>query len=233
MIEFLKTCNKFRKEHLKIHREGMSIIRELISWLLIINGILYFLQVDDILFRLANLASFILLTVVLYFFRNPVRTLEQNEDMLYAPTDGKIVVVEQTFENEFFNEPRIQVSILMSPLNVHVTRIPVSGKVNYYKYHKGDNLVAWHPKSSRCNERTTVVLQTINGSKILLRQIAGILARRIVCYAETGKEFKQGDDLGFIKFGSRVDILLPLDAEININIGDLIWGNKTVIARLK
>lgn len=233
MIKLFKTLNKFKKEHLKLHREGNTIIRNIIMWLFIVNGILYFLQVNDIIFRLINAASIIFFAIVLYFFRNPERVVEQNEDLLYAPADGKVVVIEQTVENEFFNEPRIQVSIFMSPLNVHVNRIPVSGKVDYYKYHEGDYLVAWHPKSSTHNERTTVVLETLKGTKILLRQIAGAVARRVVCYAEVGKDFQQGEDFGFIKFGSRVDIFLPLDAEIKINVGDRMWGNRTVIAKLK
>jgi phosphatidylserine decarboxylase len=233
MIKLFKTCNKFRKEHLKLHHEGISIVRNLIMWLFILNGILYFLQVNDLIFRLINVASVIFFAIILYFFRNPERAVESNEDVLYAPADGKVVVVEQTVENEFFNEPRIQVSIFMSPLNVHVNRIPVSGKIDYYKYHTGDYLVAWHPKSSTHNERTTVVLETLKGTKILLRQIAGAVARRVVCYAEVGKIFQQGEDFGFIKFGSRVDIFLPLDAEIKVNVGDRMWGNRTVIARLK
>jgi len=233
MLTYLRTLNKFRKEHLKIHHEGTAIIRNLIMWLLIINGILYFLQINDIIFRLANLVSFIGLALVLYFFRNPYREVEPDENIVYAPADGKVVVVEQTLETEFFNEPRIQVSIFMSPLNVHVNRIPISGEIKYFKYHEGDYLVAWHPKSSTHNERTTVVLETLKGSKVLIRQIAGAVARRVVCYAEEGKKFKQGEDFGFIKFGSRVDIFLPIDAEIKVNIGDRMWGNQTVIAKLK
>lgn len=233
MIKLLKTCNKFRKEHLKLHHEGKKIIQDLIMWLFILNGILYFLQVNDIIFRLINAASIILFAIVLYFFRNPLRTVEPDEDVLFAPADGKVVVVEQTIENEYFNEPKIQISIFMSPLNVHVNRIPVSGKIDYFKYHEGDYLVAWHPKSSTSNERTTVVLETLKGTKILLRQIAGAVARRVVCYAEVGKDFQQGDDFGFIKFGSRVDIFLPLNAEIKIKVGDRMWGNRTVIAKLK
>jgi phosphatidylserine decarboxylase len=233
MIKYIKAFNKFRKEHLKIHHEGTAIIRNLFMWLLIINGILYFLQISDFAFRMVNLASFILFAIVLYFFRDPVRQVDPSEELLYAPADGKVVVIEQAEENEYFKGPRIQISIFMSPLNVHVNRIPLSGEIKYFKYHEGDYLVAWHPKSSTHNERTTVVLETLKGTQVLLRQIAGAVARRVVCYAEVGKKFNQGDDFGFIKFGSRVDIFLPLDAEIKVNKGDRMWGNRSVIAKLK
>ncbi len=176
--------------------------------------------------------SAIVMIFSLQFFRNPVRTIaEFNDSMVYAPADGKLVVMEETMETEYFNEKRLQLSIFMSPLNVHVNRNPISGKVEYYQYHPGKYLVAWHPKSSTENERTTVVLN--NGKhEILFRQIAGAMARRIVSYLSTGMDVKQGEDMGFIKFGSRVDLYLPLDAEIKVNIGDVIKGNKTVLAVL-
>jgi phosphatidylserine decarboxylase len=221
-----------KRQHLTLHKEGKSLIRVIIMYLLILNGILYFLSLNEIIFSIVNILSIGFFAMVLYFFRNPERQVIHDEQLLYAPADGKIVVIESTEENEFFKSPRLQVSIFMSPLNVHVNRIPVSGEVKYYKYHPGDYLVAWHPKSSTHNERTTVVLETPHGQQLLLRQIAGAVARRIVCYANEGKMFQQGDDLGFIKFGSRVDLFLPLDTKINVNIGDKVIGNKTVIANL-
>ena len=217
---------------LYIHPEGRKLIKNLLIYLIIINGILYFLSINEIVYTLINISSIIIFALVIYFFRNPYREVFQDETILYAPADGKVVVVEQTAENEYFMESKIQISIFMSPLDVHVNRVPVSGQVIYFKYHPGDYLVAWHPKSSINNERTSLVLQTANGIKILLRQIAGAVARRIVCYAKEGSPMIQGDDLGFIKFGSRVDILLPLNSEIKVNIGDRVWGNRTVIAKI-
>ena len=182
----IKKIKKLKRAHLSLHPEGMSIIKNLLMYLIIINGIIYFIAINEIIFSLINFASLVLFAVVLYFFRNPERIAVPNENKLYAPADGKVVAIEQTLEGEYFNEQRIQVSIFMSPLNVHVNRAPVSGEVTYYKYHPGDYLVAWHPKSSSHNERTTVVLKTFKGVEILLRQIAGAVARRIVCYAKDG-----------------------------------------------
>ena len=231
-MELVAAYKKLRREHLSLHHEGFTLIRNILIYLLILNGVLYFLSVNDYVLDAVYVLSILFFAIVLYFFRNPERIAFPDEDSLYAPADGKVVVIEQTTENEYFNEPRIQVSIFMSPLNVHVNRIPVSGEVKYFKYHPGDYLVAWHPKSSTHNERTTVVLQTLKGTQIMLRQIAGAVARRIVCYAKVGDTFKQGQDMGFIKFGSRVDVFLPLDAKIKVKIGDTVFGNKTVIARL-
>lgn len=230
-IPVIRSIKKVKREHLTLHKEGYVLIREILMALLIINGILYFISIPEIVFSLVNIVSIGFFALVLYFFRNPERIAQPNENLLYAPCDGKVVVIEQTVENEFFQEPRIQISIFMSPLNVHVNRVPISGEVKYFKYHPGDFLVAWHPKSSTHNERSTVVIETSGGKKILLRQIAGAVARRIVCYAEEGRFLKQGQDLGFIKFGSRVDIFLPLGTAIITNIGDKVVGNKTVIAK--
>ena len=154
-----------------------------------------------------------------------------DDNVVYAPADGKIVTIEEVVENEYFKTKKLQVSIFMSPVNVHVNRNPVSGTVNYYKYHPGKYLVAWHPKSSTENERTTTVINN-NGEEILLRQIAGFLAKRIVNYVEVGQEVEQGKDMGFIKFGSRVDLYLPLDTKIEVEIGQKVKGNKTILARL-
>lgn len=167
----------------------------------------------------------------LQFFRNPVRVIGKADNgLVYAPADGKVVVIEETEETEYLKERRIQVSIFMSPLNVHVNRNPVGGKVEYYKYHPGKYLVAWHPKSSVENERTTVVYNS-GGRKLLMRQIAGAVARRIVCYLKEGQEVSQGGEMGFIKLGSRVDLFLPLGAKIEVKMGDVVKGNETLIAR--
>ena len=173
----------------------------------------------------------ILFLLIIQFFRNPKPNTIINDNHIIAPADGKIVVIEETKEVEYFGDKRLQVSIFMSPTNVHVNRNPISGTVNYFKYHPGKYMVAWHPKSSTENERTTVVIDTANG-EILLRQIAGAVAKRIVNYLELGDEVEQGTDFGFIKFGSRVDLFLPLNAKIEIEIGQKVKGNRTVIARI-
>lgn len=232
MNEIINNIKKIKKEHIALHPEGRTIIKNVLIYTIIVNGLLYFAAINDVLYTMVNIFSVGFVGIVLYFFRNPERAVDQNENAIYAPADGKIVVVEETNEDEYFKKPRLQVSIFMSPLNVHVNRAPVSGEVKYYKYHPGNYLVAWHPKSSILNERTSVVMQANNGSEIMLRQIAGAMARRIVCYAEEGKPFNQGEDLGFIKFGSRVDIFLPLDAKLKVNIGDKVKGNRTVIAEM-
>ena len=172
----------------------------------------------------------ILLLLVLQFFRNPNRTLVVNDNHIVAPVDGKVVVIEEVFEPEYFKDKRLQVSIFMSPINVHVTRYATSGKVNYSKYHPGKYLVAWHPKASTENERTTVVIENRIFGEILYRQIAGALAKRIVNYAEEGMNVRQGDDAGFIKFGSRVDLYFPLGTDVQVKIGQKAVGNKTIIA---
>jgi phosphatidylserine decarboxylase len=166
------------------------------------------------------------------FFRNPVREIKTpDNNIIYAPADGKICVIEEVQETEYFGDKRLQVSIFMSPTNVHVNRNPVSGSVNYFKYHKGKYLVAWHPKSSEENERTTIVYG-IENAEILMRQIAGAVAKRIRTYVHEGDQVAQGADMGFIKFGSRVDLFLPLDAKIEVKMDQKVKGNQTVIARL-
>ena len=180
----------------------------------------------------ATVFSAALFVLVLQFFRNPRRVVKiSDNNTVYAPADGKIVVIEETDEPEYFGDKRKQVSIFMSPTNVHVNRNPISSTVNYFRYHPGKYLVAWHPKSSSENERTTVVID--NGEdEVLLRQIAGAMAKRIVNYLNEGDEVKQGADFGFIKFGSRVDLFLPLDAQIEVQIGQKVKGNKTILTRL-
>jgi phosphatidylserine decarboxylase len=177
-----------------------------------------------------QIAGLFILVMVLQFFRNPKRVVKLDFDELLSPVDGKVVVIEEVEETEYFNDKRMQVSIFMSPINVHVTRYPASGAIKYSKYHPGKYLVAWHPKSSTDNERTTVVINTPKFGEILYRQVAGALARRIVNYAEEGESVQQGEDAGFIKFGSRVDLFLPLDCAIAVKLDQKVIGAKTCIA---
>jgi phosphatidylserine decarboxylase len=177
-----------------------------------------------------QIATFILLIIILQFFRNPKREVVINENQILAPVDGKVVVIEEVYESEYFKENRIQVSIFMSPINVHVTRYGLSGLVKFSKYHPGKFLVAWHPKASEENERTTIVIENKSFGEVLYRQIAGALARRIVNYAKEGMQVVQGEDAGFIKFGSRVDIFLPLGTPINVVLNQKAIGGKTIIA---
>ncbi len=213
-----------------IHKEGISILIKLILGLSVICiGICAWIPS---IYTGALVVSLLFFLLVLQFFRNPNRQiLAPNDKQIFAPADGKVVVIEETLETEYFKDKRLQVSIFMSPLNVHVNRNPISGIVNYIKHHEGKYLVAWHPKSSSENERTTVVIEN-EGAEVLLRQIAGAVAKRIVNYLEEGDLVEQGRDMGFIKFGSRVDLFLPLGTEINVNIGDKVKGNRTIIANL-
>ncbi|NJN41076.1 MAG: phosphatidylserine decarboxylase family protein [Flammeovirgaceae bacterium] len=176
--------------------------------------------------------SVLVYITILQFFRNPIFDIQKNDNQILAPADGKVVVIEEADETEYLKEKRKQVSIFMSPINVHVNRMPVKGSISYFKYHAGKYLVAWHPKSSTENERTTVVAKMHNGTEILFRQIAGALARRIKWYVKEGDEMQQGQEFGFIKFGSRVDLFLPLSARICVKAGDKTKGGKTVIAEL-
>jgi len=212
------------------HREGQKII---LTTFFIVSAIVLLAQfyIDLTWIRmLLQISAIIVLVLILQFFRNPKRLVSKNFDEILAPVDGKVVVIEEVEETEYFNEKRIQVSIFMSPLNVHVTRYAASGEIKYSQYHPGEYLVAWHPKSSEKNERTTVVINTPKFGDILYRQIAGAMARRIVNYAEVGESIQQGDDAGFIKFGSRVDLLLPLDCAITVKLNQKVIGAKTCIA---
>ena len=177
-----------------------------------------------------QLVALAFLIIVLQFFRNPNRSIIANNDIVIAPVDGKVVVIEEVFESEYFKDKRIQVSIFMSPINVHVTRYALSGTINFSKYHPGKFLVAWHPKASEENERTTVVIDNPVFGEILYRQIAGALARRIVNYAQQGMQVIQGEDAGFIKFGSRVDMFFPIGTKINVVLNQKAVGNKTIVA---
>ena len=213
------------------HKEGAKII--LITLLLVVGFIFLtdaFVSINWLRTALYLLAL-VILVLVLQFFRNPTRVADNSDNHILAPVDGKVVVIEEVFEPEYFNDKRLMVSIFMSPINVHVTRYCVNGIVKYSKYHPGKYLVAWHPKASEENERTTVVINNRIYGEILYRQIAGALARRIVNYAQEGMRVVQGKDAGFIKFGSRVDIYLPLGTEINVKLGDKAIGNKTIISK--
>ncbi len=212
------------------HREGYKII--LIATTLTAAIILLSHQYIELLWleKSIQVVTLIFLLLILQFFRNPVRIAAINDNHIIAPVDGKVVVIEEVFESEYFKDKRMQVSIFMSPINVHVTRYAANGKINFSKYHPGKYLVAWHPKASTENERTTVVIETKEFGEILYRQIAGALARRIVNYAEEGTQVVQGEDAGFIKFGSRVDLFLPLGTKINVELNQKAIGGKTIIA---
>ncbi len=215
------------------HKEGQTII--LITFFITVSVILASQFYIDITWLriLLQTAMLIVLVLILQFFRNPNRKITPNFNEILAPVDGKVVVIEEVEETEYFKGRRKQVSIFMSPLNVHVTRYASSGTITYSKYHPGKYLVAWHPKSSTENERTTVVIHTPKFGEILYRQIAGALARRIVNYAEEGEQVIQGEDAGFIKFGSRVDLFLPLDTYINVKLNQKVTGAKTSIATIR
>ena len=219
---------------MRIHREGAKLLIVLFIVLFGAVSCLYlFFAGLWLLHTISLLFAFILFLLVLQFFRNPVRKTPLNPKYVIAPADGKVVVIEEVFDSEYFNDRRKQVSIFMSPVNVHVNRHPISGKVKYFKYHSGKYLVAWHPKSSLENERTTVVTESEDCRfRVMFRQIAGALARRIVCYVKEGSAAVQGEEFGFIKFGSRVDVLLPLEAEIKVKLGDKTRGGETVLAEL-
>lgn len=218
---------------MKIHKEGYATILIAFLILSVATVLLYFFLSGYDWIKYILYAGFaILFLLIIYFFRSPRRDMTLSHEYLLSPADGKVVVIEEVMENEYFKNKRVQISIFMSPLNVHCNRYPCSGTVKYYKYHPGSYLVAWHPKSSEENERTTVVIENKNKINILIRQIAGAVARRIVCNAVEGTDVKQGQELGFIKFGSRVDMLLPLNAEIKIQLGQTVRAGKTVVAEL-
>lgn len=216
-----------------IHREGYKIIAVGFIILLIINIIAGIMLPDKSFLKwMVLLLSLSLYVFILFFFRLPSRQLQPDPGLIYAPADGKVVVIEETVENEYFKDQRLQISIFMSPFNMHSNRYPVSGSVKQVFYHPGKYMVAWHPKSSELNERSSVVIETENGTEILVRQIAGAVARRIVTYAKPGQKVTQGGELGFIKFGSRVDVFLPLGTEIEVPILQQVKANKSIIAKI-
>ena len=210
------------------HKEGHKIILLTFITVVIITLLLDYFSINHKTY--IQIFLIIQLIIVLQFFRNPKRITNFGDNNIVSPVDGKVVVIEEVFEPEYFKEKRIQVSIFMSPLNVHVTRYPIGGQVTYSKYHPGKYLVAWHPKSSTENERTSIVIKNENCGEILYRQIAGALAKRIVNYAKESSYVNQGDDAGFIKFGSRVDLFLPLDTKINVTLNQKVKGAEDIIA---
>ncbi|NGM73567.1 phosphatidylserine decarboxylase family protein [Sphingobacterium sp. SGL-16] len=216
---------------MKFHKEGYTSLALVVLFIFIINATAdYFDANQFVKWFLYLLSAFLFITIV-QFFRSPKKLITLDENAVLCPADGKVVVIEETEETEYFKDKRLQVSIFMSPTNVHVNRNPISGIVSYFKYHPGKFLVAWHPKSSTENERTTVVVKKPNEVEVLFRQIAGALARRIVWYVKEGDNVQQGEEFGFIKFGSRVDVFLPIGTKITVNIGEKVVGGKTVIAR--
>ena len=216
-----------------IHKEGYKILGFGFITLLVVNIIVNIIWSDHALVKWAfMICSMMFYIFLLFFFRWPARHLEPDNGLVYAPADGKVVVIEDTFEKEYFKDIRLQVSIFMSPFNVHSNRYPVSGRIKYVRYHPGKYMVAWHPKSSELNERSSIVIETKDGTEILIRQIAGAVARRIVTYAKPDQEVLQGDELGFIKFGSRVDVFLPVGTEIEIPILQQVKANKSIIAKI-
>ncbi|MGV3697468.1 phosphatidylserine decarboxylase family protein [Flavobacterium sp.] len=212
------------------HKEGGKIILIATSATVLIYLLSHKFVTLSWLEKTIQIITLVLLILVLQFFRNPNRKITPNEKVVLAPVDGKVVVIEEVYEEEYFKDKRLQVSIFMSPINVHVTRYCISGKVKFSKYHPGKYLVAWHPKASTENERTTVVIESKEFGEILYRQIAGALAKRIVNYAVEGTQVMQGDDAGFIKFGSRVDMYFPLGTQIDVKLKQNAVGNQTVIA---
>lgn len=217
---------------MKIHKEGYWIIPVAVLIIGLLYALLYWLIPFAPVQLLLGLAAIIFLVLVVRFFRDPEIAIEIRENVILAPADGKVVVIEETNETEHLHDRRIQVSIFMSPLNVHVNRSPIAGEISYFKYHPGKFLVAWHPKSSTDNERTTIGIKTASGAEIVMRQVAGAVARRICFYSKAGMPVEQGEKFGFIRFGSRIDLYLPLDAKIKVNMGDISYGGKTVIAEL-
>ena len=212
------------------HKEGHKIILLFLSITIIdILIVEYFIE-NSTLKIFIQIISLLILILILQFFRNPKRNTVISDDKILSPVDGKVVIIKKVFEKEYFKDERLQISIFMSPINVHVTRYPSSGEIIFSKYHPGDYLVAWHPKSSEKNERTTIVLKTKTFGEILYRQIAGALARRIVNYAKVGANAIQGEDAGFIKFGSRVDLFLPLNSKVKVILNQKVIGGETVIS---
>lgn len=212
------------------HKEGYKIISGAISIAVLLYFITYFLvPFWELQWGLYVLVTFFLV-MILQFFRNPKRNTILNPSHIISPVDGKVVVIEEVFEEEYFNEKRLMISVFMSPVNVHVTRYPMSGEVVFSKYHPGKYLVAWHPKASTENERTTVVVENEVFGKVLYRQIAGALAKRIVNYAQVGNKAQQGADAGFIKFGSRVDVYLPLNAKVQVSLNQVVKGGIDILA---
>lgn len=216
-----------------IHKEGYTTIALSLLFIFVLNAIIDYRFADVTWLRWAvYIASFALFITVLQFFRNPSRPFVSGGNLIICPADGKVVVIEETQENEYFKDKRLQVSIFMSPVNVHINRNPIAGVVKFFKYHPGKYLAAWNPKSSTENERTTVVVEHANGTPVLFRQIAGALARRIIWYVKEGDVVEQSKEFGFIKFGSRVDIFLPVGTKVNLELNQVVKGGITILGEL-
>lgn len=218
---------------MKFHKEGyVSLVLVLVFSAIITFIAHYFFPTFAVAHWFAYALSAFLTIVIVQFFRHPTRQHTKGDNLIIAPADGKVVVIEETTENEYFKDKRLQVSIFMSPINVHVNRYPISGIVSFFKYHPGKFLAAWEPKSSTDNERTTIVVKHKNGTEILFRQIAGALARRIVWYTKQGDIAEQCGEMGFIKFGSRVDLFFPIGTKLNVKIGDVVKGSQSVLGEM-
>jgi len=216
-----------------IHKEGYTSIAICVLFIFVLNAAVHYYAGDNSVLTFGTyIISAFLFIIILQFFRSPKILINQGDLHILCPADGKVVVIEETEETEYFKERRLQVSIFMSPVNVHINRHPISGIVKYFKYHPGKYLMAWNPKSSTLNERTTMVVESNRGVEILFRQIAGALARRIVWYVKEGEEVNQGAEFGFIKFGSRVDVFLPVGTQVNVKLGDTVKGGITVLGEL-
>lgn len=216
-----------------LHREGKATIFITLIFLFVVNASIYWFFPDvQWVQNIFIILSIAFLIIILQFFRNPAINATMGENLVVSPADGKVVVIEEVEPDEYFKDKRIQVSVFMSPFNVHVNRNPVSGIVKYFKYHPGKYLVAWHPKSSTENERTTTVIETTDKKEVLFKQIAGALAKRIVWYVKEGQQVKQTNEMGFIKFGSRVDLLLPLNAKIKVELNQKVKGGQTILAEI-
>ncbi|MDR0363658.1 MAG: phosphatidylserine decarboxylase family protein [Bacteroidales bacterium] len=218
---------------MKIHEEGKKIILSVLSFAVLTALIINIFHSTQTVWHIVGyVALLLLLLFILRFFRVPKRKTNVSPNKILSACDGKVVVIEEVYEKEFFKDKRILVSVFMSTNNVHINWFPISGRVSYVKYHPGKKLVAWHPKSSEKNERSTVVIKTENDKEVLMRQIAGAVACRIVCYPKEGDKAIQGEEMGFIKFGSRIDIFLPLNAKVNVNLKDRVKGKQTILAEL-
>ncbi|MCB0380059.1 MAG: phosphatidylserine decarboxylase family protein [Flavobacteriales bacterium] len=218
---------------MKFHKEGYPSLLIVIAFAIVLNGLIYlFLNDYQVIKIIGYVISGFLLVVILQFFRSPSRDFKAIEGAVISPADGKVVVIEEVEETEYFKDKRLQVSVFMSPVNVHINRYPIAGIVKYFKYHPGLYLVAWHPKSSTENERTTIVVENSKGQSVLFRQVAGALAKRIVFFHKEGQVANQTDECGFIKFGSRVDLYLPIGTKLNVSLNEKVKGGITKLAEL-
>ena len=218
---------------MKFHKEGYPSLLIVIAFAIVLNGLIYlFLNDYQVIKIIGYVISGFLLVVILQFFRSPSRDFKAIEGAVLSPADGKVVVIEEVEETEYFKDKRLQVSVFMSPVNVHINRYPIAGIVKYFKYHPGLYLVAWHPKSSTENERTTIVVENSKGQSVLFRQVAGALAKRIVFFHKEGQVANQTDECGFIKFGSRVDLYLPIGTKLNVSLNEKVKGGITKLAEL-